>query len=137
MKTTVTKAKHITRAWHLVNLKGQILGRVATNIAQKLIGKSKPNFSPHLDNGDYVVAVNAADIKVTGKKLDQKIYFRHSGYPGGAKQRTLKQQLDRDPKKVIELAVSGMLPKNKLRQPRLRRLKVFTGSEHSYADKFR
>ncbi|MBI4034774.1 MAG: 50S ribosomal protein L13 [Candidatus Chisholmbacteria bacterium] len=137
MKTYVVSNKEIKRQWHLVDLKNQVLGRAATAIAAKLVGKHKPNFSPHLDNGDWVVAMNAQEILVTGKKMGQKVYFRHSGWPGGEKRRTLTEQMKLDPRKVVELAVAGMLPKNKLRQGRLRRLKVFAGKEHSYGDKFK
>lgn len=135
-QTIVTRKRDIKSNWHLVDLKDQILGRVATMIAQKLMGKHKPNLSPNLDIGDYVVAINASYIKLTGKKPDQKQYFRHSGYPGGAKVRTLAEQIRLDPTQVIKLAVAGMLPKNKLRPPRLNRLKVFAGGEHQYHDKF-
>jgi len=132
MKTTVLKSSQITRTWHLVDLKDQILGRVATEIAFHLMGKNKPLTSPNLDSGDFVVAVNAKDIKVTGKKLDQKLYQRHSGYPGGFKELTLKQVMTKNPRKVIEQAVRGMLPKNKLRSPRMRRLKVYLNDQHPH-----
>ncbi len=137
MKTSVTKLKEIKRSWQLVDLKDQVLGRMASDVAQKLMGKNKPYFSPNLDCGDYVVAINAAQIKVTGRKLQQKTYFRHSGFPGGARSRTLTEQLKLDPRKVFETAVAGMVPKNKLRDLRLRRLHVFSGAEHSYNDKFK
>jgi len=125
MKTTVQKSSQIKRTWYLIDLKDQVLGRVATQIAFHLMGKNKSLVSPNLDNGDFVVAINAKDIKVTGKKLDQKLYQSHSGYPGGFKEFTLKQMMDKDPRKVIEQAVKGMLPKNKLQSPRMRRLKVY------------
>lgn len=125
MKTTVQKSSQIKRNRYQIDLKDQILGRVATQIAIHLMGKNKPLTSPNLDNGDFVVAINAKDIKVTGKKLDQKMYQRHSGYPGGLKEFTLRQMMTKDPRKVIEHAVKGMLPKNKLRSPRMRRLKVY------------
>lgn len=134
-KTYVTKLAEIKREWHLVDVKDKILGRVAVEIAAKLMGKHKPIFSPQLDGGDYVVAVNAAQIKVSGRKMEQKTYFRHSGYPGGEKVRTFAEQLKRDPRKILETAVRGMLPKNKLRDRRMRRLKVFAGEEHKYHDK--
>jgi len=136
MITRVTTQKEIQRAWHLVDAKGAILGRMASGIAQKLIGKHKTYFTPNLDCGDYVVVVNSDNVAVTGRKLMQKIYHRHSNYPGGHKQIVLGKQMEKDSRKVIELAVSRMLPKNKLRQPRLNRLKVFPGSEHIYKDKF-
>jgi large subunit ribosomal protein L13 len=137
MKTHSTKKNEIKREWHLIDLKGKILGRVSTEMAQLLIGKKKVNYVPYLDCGDNVVAINAAGIKVTGKKEDEKIYFRHSGYPGGAKELTFKQQMEKDPRKIIMLAVKNMLPKNKLRKNRLARLKVFVDDKHPYKDKFK
>jgi len=136
MKTTHLSAKKITRNWHLINLKDQTLGRVAVQIAPLLTGKNKPDQSPHLDCGDYVVAIKAAEIKVTGNKLEDKHYYSHSGYPGGFKQITLKALLKKDPRTVIEKAVKGMLPKNKLQQPRLRRLKVYTDDNHPHQAHF-
>lgn len=135
MKTYSTKPKDIQRRWHLVDLEGQVLGRVATQIAQLLMGKHKPYYVPHLDCGDYVVAINAAKIKVTGKKAQQKLYRRHSGYPGGFKEIPFQRQLEKDPTKIILWAVKGMLPKNKLRARRLARLKVFADANHPYQDK--
>jgi large subunit ribosomal protein L13 len=135
MKTYSTKKKDIGRSWHLIDLKGRVLGRAASKIAQILQGKDKVYYTSHLDCGDWVVAVNAKKIKVTGRKKSQKLYYRHSGYPGGFKQRTFAQLMDKDPRKVIELAVKNMLPKNKLRTQRLRRLKVFAGEDHVYEDK--
>ena len=137
MTTHATTAKEIKRDWHLVDAKGAILGRLATGIATKLIGKHKVYFAPNLDCGDYVVVVNSDAVAVTGRKLMQKIYHRHSNYPGGHKEITLAEQLKKDSRRVIELAVSRMLPKNKLREPRLNRLKVFPSSEHIYQDKFK
>lgn len=137
MKTTVLKASQIKRNWYKIDLKDQILGRVATQIAFHLMGKNKPLVSPNLDSGDFVVALNAKDIKVTGKKLDQKLYQRHSGYPGGFRELTLKELMAKDPRKVIEHAVKGMLPKNKLRQPRMRRLRVYIDSTHKYEAQFK
>lgn len=134
MKTYTLKAKDIDRQWHLVDVKNQTLGRIATDIAQKLIGKHKLNYTPHMDNGDYVVVVNAEQIQVTGRKLTDKRYYHHTGYPGALKSATLQEKMDKDIVKVIETTVKGMLPKNKLRDPRLRRLKVFAGDEHPYAD---
>ena len=127
------KTQDIPRRWHLIDLQDKILGRVSAQIAVMLIGKNKPNYQPNFDLGDYVVAINAAKIKVTGKKLIDKIYSSHSGYPGGLRQINLGDLLKKDPRKVIEKAVNGMLPKNKLQTPRLRRLKVFSGAEHPYA----
>ena len=135
-KTYVTKLAEITRDWRVIDVKDKILGRVAVEIANKLMGKHKPVFTPQLDCGDYVVAVNEAGIKVSGRKVTQKVYFRHSGYPGGERARTFAEQLKLDPRKILEEAVRGMLPKNKLRDRRMRRLKVFAGEEHKYHDKF-
>jgi large subunit ribosomal protein L13 len=130
MKTTAQKSSQVKRDWYEIDLKDQILGRISTNIAFHLMGKNKPLTSPNLDNGDFVVAINAKEIKVTGKKLDQKLYQSHSGYPGGFKEITLKRMMSKDPRKVIEHAVKGMLPKNKLRSPRMRRLKVYLDDKH-------
>ncbi len=132
MKTTVLKSSQIKRDWYEIDLKDQILGRVATQMAFHLMGKNKPLTSPNLDSGDFVVAINAKDIKVTGKKLDQKMYQHHSGHPGGFKELTLTQMMAKDPRKVIEQAVKGMLPKNKLRSQRMRRLKVYLDEKHSH-----
>lgn len=125
--------KEIKRDWHLIDLEGQILGRAAVKIALLLMGKHKPTFSFNLEEGDYVVAINSAKIKVTGKKLSDKSYYSHSGYPGGLKEVTLSKQLAKDPRKVIEMAVKNMLPKNKLRDIRMSHLKVFPTSQHKYA----
>lgn len=131
-KTPVTKAKEIKRAWHVIDLKDQILGRAATQIASLLIGKHKADLSSHLDSGDFVVALNSDLIKVTGKKLDAKRYYRHSGFPGNLKEATLREKLAQDSRQVLELAVKGMLPKNKLQTPRLRRLRTFKDATHPY-----
>lgn len=136
-KTYATKKKDIVRSWHLVDAKDQILGRMTTQIAQLLQGKDKPYYSRHLDCGDYVVVVNASKVKLTGKKkAKQKTYYRHSGYPGALKQITFEKQMEKDPRKVVLWAAKNMLPKNKLRNDRLARLKIFSGSEHDYQDKF-
>lgn len=134
--TTPISAKEIKRRWHLIDLSGQILGRVSTIIAELLIGKSKVNLSPNLDMGDFVVAINAAKIKVTGKKLADKKYRRHSGFPGGFREETLGEMMEKDCRKVIEKSVKGMLPKNKLQAPRLTRLKVFKDDRHPYLSQF-
>jgi len=136
-KTRATKAKEIKRDWHLINAQGQILGRLAVNIAALLMGKNKPALVPYLDGGDYVVVINAAKIEVTGRKHDNKLYYRHSGYPGGFKKVTFSQQMAKDPTEIIRQAVEGMLPKNKLRDQRLARLKIFVDKEHNYEDKFK
>lgn len=135
MKTIVTKGNQTKRSWHLVDLSGQTLGRVCTQIAQLLMGKDNPTFSYNRDDGDYVIAINAAEIKVTGKKLRDKIYRHHTHWSGGLKELSLKEMLQKDPRLVITHGVYGMLPKNKLRDRRITRLKVFVGSDHPYADK--
>lgn len=136
MKTTVLKGNQVERSWHLIDLKGQTLGRICTEIAQILMGKNKPTFSYHRDDGDYVVAINASEIQTTGKKLKQKIYRHHTHWSGGLKELSLGETMQKDPRKVIVSGVYGMLPKNKLRDQRMTRLKVFVGSEHKYTDKF-
>ncbi len=136
-KTTVLKGGSVDRNWHLIDLADKSIGRSAAQIAPLLIGKHKVTYSSHRDDGDYVVAINAAKIKITGKKLKQKIYYRHSGYAGNLRQLTLKQMMAKDPRKVVYLAVRGMLPKNKRRKPRLVRLKIFVDDNHQYSDKFK
>lgn len=136
-KTRVTKAKEIKREWHLINAQDQILGRMAVQIAALLMGKNKPSFVPYLDGGDYVVVINAAKVKVTGRKAENKLYYRHSGYPGGFKKVTFAQQMAKDPTQIIRHAIEGMLSKNKLRDQRLARLKIFVDKEHNYEDKFK
>ena len=135
MKTTVLKGNQVHRNWHLIDVSEQTLGRVCTQIAAILMGKDKTTFSYHRDDGDYVVAINAADIRVTGSKLKDKIYRRHTHWPGGLKELTLNEMLKKDPRLVIKSGVYGMLPKNKLRDRRMTRLKIFTDSNHPYADK--
>lgn len=137
MVTYSPKASEIKHDWHLINAKGKALGRLASKIALLLQGKHKPYFASHLDCGDYVVVTNAAQIQVTGRKAKQKTYVRHSGYPGGFKEITFEKQMARDPKKVIRHAVSGMLPKNKLRKGRLARLKIFADEKHPYKDRLK
>lgn len=136
-KTYHLKSNQITRRWHLIDAKGEVLGRLASRIAYLLMGKHKKEYSPHLDMGDYVVVINSSKIKVTGKKLDQKVYFRHSGYPGGLKKVTLGKLLAKNPGRVIELAVKRMLPSNRLRTRRMRRLRVFADEKHPYSDKIK
>jgi len=133
MKTYVTKPAEIERKWFVVDAEGQTLGRLASKIAVILRGKHKPIYSPSVDCGDYVIVINAEKIAVTGNRMDQKTYYRHSGYPGGIKSITLRDQLDRYPTRPIELAVRGMLPKNKLGRKMLKKLKVYTGSEHQHS----
>ncbi|MFC1749924.1 50S ribosomal protein L13 [Pseudomonadota bacterium] len=137
MKTFSTTPQNIKRNWHLIDAKDQILGRLSTNIASHLIGKNKIYFTSNLDCGDYVVVINAKNLKVTGNKLHNKKYYRHSGYPGGFKSERLKSLLAKSPLKVIEHSVKGMLPKNKLRNKRLRRLKIYSDTNHPYQDKFK
>lgn len=128
----VETVKKMEKEWFLVDADGQILGRLASNIAKILMGKHKPTYTPNIDTGDYVIVVNAEKIKVTGKKLTDKIYYRHSGYIGGLKEETLMSLLRRKPEKVIELAVKGMLPKNKLGRKMIKKLKVYRGPEHPH-----
>ena len=132
-KTWNAKPGEIERRWYLVDAEGQTLGRLATQIADTLRGKRKPQYTPHVDTGDFVVVVNAAKIAVTGTKLDDKLYYRHSGYPGGLRSRTLREQLDRRPTEVLRVAVKGMLPKNKLAARQLVKLKIYAGPEHPHA----
>lgn len=130
------KTAEVDRTWHKIDAKGRVLGEVATQIATLLIGKQKPTYTPHIDGGDYVVVVNAGQIEVTRSKGQKKMYYRHSRFPGGIKEENFDELLARSPRRVIEIAVKGMLPKNKLQQPRLNRLKVFSDETHSYEDKF-
>ena len=132
MKTYSAKTGEVARDWYVVDAEGQTLGRLATQIADTLRGKRKPQFTPHVDTGDFVIVVNAEKIVVTGNKLDQKMYHRHSGYPGGLRSRTLREQLDRRPTEVIRAAVKGMLPKNRLARQQLTKLKVYAGPEHPH-----
>lgn len=133
MKTTIPKIKELKREWYLIDLKGVTLGKAATKIADILRGKNKATFTPHLDCGDYVVVINAQDVKLTGNKLDDKIYYSHSGFPGGLKEKTAKVMLEEKPEDVIKKAVFGMLPKNKLRKVFMAKLKVFSGEEYAHA----
>jgi large subunit ribosomal protein L13 len=137
MKPTKVVPDKITRDWHLIDMKGQILGRQATKIAEFLMGKNKPSFARLVDGGDYVVVINASGVILSGKKESQKIYYRHSGYPGGLKAIPFKKQMQEDPRKVITHAVSGMLPQNHLHDRMLTRLFVFPGSEHPHKDKLK
>ena len=132
MKTYNVKAGEIQRDWWEVDADGQTLGRLASRIAQILRGKHKPTFVPHLDNGDFVVVTNAAKIRVTGNKEEQKTYFRHSGYPGGAKTTTLKELREKHPDRIIINAVKGMLPHNRLGRQQLKKMKVYAGAEHPH-----
>lgn len=134
MKTI--SAKEIKREWHLIDVEGKTLGRVSTQIAGLLMGKGKPYFVRNLDVGDFVVVLNSQRVKVTGNKESKKIYYRHSGYPGGFKSEVLSDLRARKPEEIITHAVKGMLPQNRLRDQMLNRLKVFPGAEHTYTDKF-
>ena len=131
-KTYSTKPTDIKRKWFVVDAQGKTLGRLATRVASVLIGKHKPEFAPHMDVGDFVIVVNADKIHVTGRKMDQKKYYRHSGYPGGLTEITLRDQLVRYPTRAVELAVRGMLPKNRLGRKMLRKLKVYASPEHPH-----
>ena len=137
MKTTVLKGNQVDRNWYLVDLSGKTLGRVCTEIATILMGKDKSTFSYHRDDGDYVVAINSDNIKVTGSKLKEKIYYHHSHWSGGLKELTLSEMLKKDSRKVISHGVYGMLPKNKLRDIRMTRLKVFVDANHPFTDKIK
>ncbi|MBN1203226.1 MAG: 50S ribosomal protein L13 [Anaerolineae bacterium] len=132
IKTYTPKPEDIQREWFVVDAKDQTLGRLATQIAQILRGKHKPIFSPHMDVGDFVIVLNCDKIHVTGNKLDDKMYYRHSGYPGGLRSLTLRQQLDKFPDRVIQAAVRGMLPKNKLGRKMIKRLKIYAGDTHPH-----
>lgn len=132
MKTFSPKKSDIKREWHVIDASQAPLGRISTVAARLLIGKDKPSYSTHADMGDFVVVINAESLVATGDKLQKKEYFRHSPYPGGLSVRTLSEQLQRDPKKVIMKSVRGMLPVNKLRKDRINRLKVYAGAEHNH-----
>lgn len=133
MKTFTVSAREIKREWHLIDASGKILGRLATQIARLLMGKNKPIFARNLDTGDYVVVVNASKIRVTGKKVTDKIYYRHSGYPGGFKAESYREMAERHPTRPLEKAVRGMLPHNRLGAAMFRKLKVYAGDKHPHA----
>ena len=133
MTTYTAKPGEIQRDWYVVDAEGRTLGRLATEIADTLRGKGKPQYTPHVDTGDFVIVVNAEKIHVTGDKLAQKTYWRHSGYPGGIKSRTLAEMLERRPEEVIRKAVKGMLPRNRLARQQLTKLKVYAGPDHPHA----
>jgi large subunit ribosomal protein L13 len=132
MKTYNAKPGEIERRWYVVDAEGKTLGRLATQIADTLRGKGKPQYTPHVDTGDFVVVVNAEKIQVTGKKLDDKMVYRHSGYPGGLKVRPLREELERRPTEVLRRAVKGMLPKNRLARKQILKLKIYAGPEHPH-----
>lgn len=133
MNTFMASESTIERKWYVVDAEGKTLGRLASEIAKILRGKHKSIFTPHMDTGDYVIVVNAEKIKVTGKKLDQKIYYKHSGYVGGLKETTLKDMLNRHPERVVEYAVKGMLPKGPLGRKMYKKLFVYVGPDHKHA----
>lgn len=133
MKTYMANPDKLEKKWYLVDADGQTLGRLASEVAKVLRGKNKPEFTPFVDTGDYVIVINADKIKVSGKKLDQKIYYKHSGYVGGLREFTLREMMQRKPEKVIELAVKGMLPKGPLGREMLTKLHVYAGSEQPHA----
>ena len=132
MKTYSLKKEEVERNWFLLDATDKVLGRVATKIADRIRGKDKPTFTPHTDGGDYVVVINAEKIKVTGSKFTDKKYYRHSLYPGGLKTKTFKDLTKDNPERIIEEAVKGMLPKNKLGRSMIKKLKVYRGSEHNH-----
>ena len=132
-QTTMANAATIERKWYVVDAAGQTLGRLASEVATVLRGKNKPTYTPHVDTGDYVIVINAEKVKVTGKKLDQKVYYRHSEYVGGMKETTLREMLAKKPEKVVELAVKGMLPKGPLGNQMYTKLYVYAGPEHKHA----
>ena len=133
MKTWNAKPHEVERRWYVVDAEGETLGRLATRIADTLRGKSKPGYTPHVDTGDFVVVVNADKVSVTGKKLQQKQYYRHSGYPGGLRSRTLAEELERRPTEVLRKAVRGMLPRNRLARTQISKLKIYAGPTHPHA----
>ena len=132
MKTYMANPDKIERKWHVVDAEGQTLGRLAAEVAKVLRGKNKPEFTPHIDTGDNVIVINAEKIKVTGKKLDQKVYYHHSDYVGGMKETTLREMMAKKPEQVIELAVKGMLPKGPLGRTMIKKLHVYAGAEHAH-----
>jgi large subunit ribosomal protein L13 len=132
MKTYSAKPTDVTRKWYVIDASKATLGRVSTQVASLLLGKGKPQFTHHIDTGDYVIVINAADVQVTGGKMDKKMYYKHSGYPGGLTELSMRQKLERDPTSAIFQAVRGMLPVNKLRDGRLDRLKIYAGAEHNH-----
>ena len=133
MKTQFAKKTEIERKWHVVDAKDQVLGRLAVQIATRLMGKDKPTFTPNADTGDFIVVVNAEKVRLTGNKLDNKIYYRHTGYPGGIKSETARERLEKYPERVLSAAVRGMLPKSRLGKAMLKKLKVYAGPDHPHA----
>lgn len=132
MKTYSAKPETVTRDWYIVDAADKTLGRLASRVAMILRGKHKPEYTPHVDTGDYVIIINAEKIKVTGNKATDKVYYRHTGHPGGIKQATFEKMMEKDPTRIFEIAVKGMLPKNSLGRAMYRKLKVYTGSTHEH-----
>ena len=133
MKSYMARPLEVERKWYVVDAEGRTLGRLATGIAKTLRGKNKPQYTPHVDVGDFVVVVNAEKVVVTGKKAEQKVYRRHSGYPGGLKETSYEQMMERRPTEILRRAVKGMMPKNRLARQQLRKLKIYAGPEHPHA----
>ncbi len=131
-KTYSLRKEDAVRNWYLVDAKNKILGRLATEIAKRLRGKTKPDFTPHVDNGDFIVVINAEKVKTTGNKLEDKKYFRHTGYPGGIKETSLKELLEKKPEQVLYKSVRGMLPKTRLGRAQLKKLKIYSGPDHPH-----
>ena len=132
MKTFALKKEEVQRQWYVIDASDKVLGRLATKVADRIRGKDKPTFTPHTDGGDFVVVINAEKVAVTGSKYDKKTYYRHSQYPGGLKETTFKEMIDKKPEEVIRLAVKGMLPKNKLSKQIIKKLKIYAGSDHPH-----
>jgi large subunit ribosomal protein L13 len=132
MRTLFAKKDEIQKKWYLIDAKGVVLGRLAVTVADHLLGKNKPTYTPNVDTGDFIVVINADKVKLTGKKLDNKVYYRHSGYPGGIKSETARERLSQFPERVITSAVWGMLPKGRLGRAMIKKLKVYKGDEHPH-----
>lgn len=132
MKTSFIRKEDTNRKWYVIDANGQVVGRLAVEIARRLRGKHKPTYTPHIDTGDYIIVINADKVRLTGRKMDQKMYYRHTGYPGGLKSITAKALLQRKPERILELAVKGMLPKNRLGRRMFKKMKVYAGSEHPH-----
>ena len=133
MKTISASNETVKRSWYLVDASGKTLGRLASEIAKRLRGKHKPEYTPHVDTGDYIIVINARDIRVTGNKARAKLYHHHSGYPGGIKTASFTEMMQKDPRRIMEIAVKGMLPKSPLGREMYRKLKVYAGAEHPHA----
>ncbi len=133
MKSYMARPLEVERKWYVVDAEGRTLGRLATEIATILRGKNKPQYTPHVDTGDFVVVVNAEKVTVTGRKAEQKVYRRHSGYPGGLKETSYERMMERRPTEILRRAVKGMMPKNRLARQQLRKLKIYAGPEHPHA----